>query len=135
MDVKRLKRVPLLSGLSDRQLEQLAGWIDEVDLPSGKKLLGEGTFAYEFVMIESGSATVSVDGVHVNDLGAGDFFGEIALLAAPRRTASVETASPMRAAVITGANFRAMIREFPQIAEKVRVVMEERLRRTGEAAP
>jgi CRP/FNR family transcriptional regulator, cyclic AMP receptor protein len=135
MDVKRLKTIPLFGGLPDRQLEHLAAWIDEVDLPAGKELLGEGTFAYEFVMIESGSATVSIDGVHVNDLGAGDFFGEIALLTAPRRTASVETTSPMRAAVITGAHFRAMIQEFPQIAEKVRAAMEERLRRTGETAP
>jgi CRP/FNR family transcriptional regulator, cyclic AMP receptor protein len=134
MDAQRLKMVPLFSGLTKRQLEQLAEWIDEVDLPAGKKLLAEGTFAYEFVVIESGSASVTIDGHHVNDLGAGDFFGEVALLATPRRTASVETTSPMRAALITGANFRAMIREFPEIEEKVRVAMEERLRRTGDAA-
>jgi CRP/FNR family transcriptional regulator, cyclic AMP receptor protein len=134
MDAQRLKAIPLFDGLSKGQLEQLAGWIDEVDLPAGKKLLGEGTFAYEFVVIESGSASVSIDGEHVNDLGAGDFFGEIALLSSSRRTASVETTSPMRAAVTTGANFRAMIREFPQIEEKVRAAMDERLRRTGETA-
>jgi CRP/FNR family cyclic AMP-dependent transcriptional regulator len=130
MDAARLTTIPLFSDLSKRQLEQLAVWIDEVDLPAGKKLLDEGTFAYEFVVIESGSAAVSIEGRHVNDLGPGDFFGEIALLKTPRRTASVETGSPMRAAVITGANFHAMIREFPQIAEKVRAVMEERLRIT-----
>jgi CRP/FNR family transcriptional regulator, cyclic AMP receptor protein len=134
MDAQQLKSVPLFGGLSKGQLEQLAAWLDEVDLPAGKALLGEGTLAYEFVIIESGSASVSVDGHRVNDLGAGDFFGEVALLATPRRTASVETTSPMRAAVMTGANFRAMIREFPQIAEKVRVAMEERMRRTGDAA-
>lgn len=134
MDMKRLKTVPLFSGLSNHDLEQLAGWVDEVDLPAGKKLLNEGTFAYEFVVIESGTATVSIDGVHVNDLGPGDFFGEIALLATPRRTSSVETTAPMRAGVITGANFRAMIREFPQIADKVRAIMEERMGRTGEAS-
>jgi CRP/FNR family transcriptional regulator, cyclic AMP receptor protein len=128
VDVDRLKTVPLFGGLSHSQLEQLAEWIDEVELPSGKRLLKEGAFAYEFVLIESGTATVSIEGRHVNDLGAGDFFGEIALLAAPRRTASVETTSPMRAGVITGANFRAMIREFPHIAERVYVAMEERLR-------
>jgi CRP/FNR family cyclic AMP-dependent transcriptional regulator len=133
MDVTRLKTVPLFSGLSKPQLEELAGWFDEVDLPAGKRLVSEGAFAYEFVLIESGSATVSIEGRHVNDLGAGDFFGEIALLSTPRRTASVETTSPMRAAVITGANFRAMMREFPGIAEQVRVAMEDRLRRTGEA--
>jgi CRP/FNR family transcriptional regulator, cyclic AMP receptor protein len=134
MDAQQLKTVPLFSGLSKGQLEQLAEWLDEVDLPAGKKLLGEGTLAYEFVIIESGSASVTIDGHPVNDLGAGDFFGEVALLATPRRTASVETTSPMRAAVMSGANFRAMIREFPQVAEKVRVAMDERLQRSGDAA-
>jgi CRP/FNR family transcriptional regulator, cyclic AMP receptor protein len=134
MDFEQLKKVPLFSGLSNRQLDQLAGLMDEVDLPAGKKLLDEGTFAYEFVVIETGSATVIVEGVPVNHLGAGDFFGEIALLATPRRTASVETTSATRVAVITGPNFRAMLREFPQIAERITKVMEERLRRTGEAA-
>jgi CRP/FNR family cyclic AMP-dependent transcriptional regulator len=134
MDAQQLKTVPLFSGLSKGQLQRLAELLDEVDLPAGKKLLGEGTLAYEFVIIESGSASVSIDGHRVNDLGAGDFFGEIALLATPRRTASVETTSPMRAAVMTGANFRSMIREFPQIAEKVRIAMDERTRRTGDPA-
>jgi CRP/FNR family transcriptional regulator, cyclic AMP receptor protein len=133
MDAQQLKTIPLFNGLSKGQLEQLAEWLDEVDLPAGRKLLGEGTLAYEFVIIESGSASVTIDGHQVNDLGAGDFFGEVALLATPRRTASVETTSPMRAAVMTGANFRAMIREFPQIAEQVRVAMEERMRRSGDA--
>ena len=131
MDAQRLKTVSLFSDLSKGQLEQLAGWIDEVDLPAGVKLLDEATFAYEFVVIESGSAAVSIEGRHVNDLGPGDFFGEIALLKTPRRTASVETTSPMRAAVISGANFRAMIRDFPQVAQKVRAVMEARLGVTG----
>jgi CRP-like cAMP-binding protein len=134
MDAQRLKTVPLFSGLSKGQLEQLGEWLDEVDLPPGKRLLGEGSLAYEFVVIETGSASVTIDGHRVNDLGAGDFFGEVALLATPRRTASVETTSAMRAAVMTGVNFRAMVREFPQIAEKVRVAMEERMRRTGDAA-
>ncbi len=133
MDVTRLKTLPLFSGLSNHDLERVATWIDEVDLPAGKKLLAEGTFAYEFVVIEDGTAAVSIDGVHVNDLGPGDFFGEIALLATPQRTSSVETTSPMRAGVMTGANFRAMIRELPQVGERVRVVMEERMLPTGEA--
>jgi CRP/FNR family cyclic AMP-dependent transcriptional regulator len=131
MDAARLKTIPLFSDLSKRQLEQLSVWLDEVDLPAGKKLLDETTFAYEFVVIESGSAAVSIGGHHVSDLGPGDFFGEIALLKGTRRTASVETSSPMRAAVITGPAFRAMVGEFPQIAEKVRAAMETRLQVTS----
>ena len=129
MDAERLQSVPLFSDLNRRQLEQIAQWMDEVDLPAGKEMLGRGSFAYEFVVIESGSASVSIEDRHVNDLGAGDFFGEIALLERPRRTASVQTTAPMHAFVISGANFRAMVREFPQIAGKVRAAMEERLGR------
>src|SRR2546421_5274964 len=131
MDAQRLKAMPLFAGLSRQQLEQLAVWLDEVDLPAGRKLLDQGSFAYEFVIIESGTAAVSIDGEHVNDVGPGEFLGEIALLQAPRRTATVETTSPMRAAVMTGGNFRAMLRELPQVAEKVRAVLDERLSRSG----
>ena len=131
MDAQRLKAMPLFAGLSGQQLEQLAVWLDEVDLPAGRKLLDQGSFAYEFVIIESGTAAVSIDGEHVNDVGPGEFLGEIALLQAPRRTATVETTSPMRAAVMTGGNFRAMLRELPQVAEKVRAVLDERLSRSG----
>src|SRR5439155_598384 len=94
MDAERLQSVPLFSDLTRRQLEQIAQWMDEVDLPAGKELLGRGSFAYEFVIIESGSASVSIEDRHVNDLGAGDFFGGIALLERPRRTASVQATSP-----------------------------------------
>ena len=54
MHATRLKTLPLFSGLSNHDLERVATWIDEVDLPAGKKLLAEGTFAYEFVVIEDG---------------------------------------------------------------------------------
>ncbi len=131
MDAKQLASIPLFAGLSKQQLGHLATLTDEVDLPAGKKILDEGTFAYEFVVIESGTATVTIDGKHVNDLGPGDFFGEIALLEKPRRTASVETTSPMRAIVMTGGEFRAMLRELPLVAERVRGVLDERLSRTG----
>jgi len=38
MDAQRLKTVPLFSGLTKRQLGQLAEWIDEVGLPARSSL-------------------------------------------------------------------------------------------------
>ncbi|TMC50975.1 MAG: cyclic nucleotide-binding domain-containing protein [Chloroflexi bacterium] len=131
MDAARLRSIPLFAALDDKQRKVLAAWMDEVDLPAGKRLMGEGTFAYEFAILESGTASVVAGDRKLRDLGPGDFFGEIGLLASERRTASVETTSPARAIVMTGANFRAMVRELPQVAERVQRAIEERIGRTA----
>ena len=127
MDEKRLKGVPLFESLGKRERKVLAQRADEVDVPEGKHLAREGTFAYEFFVIEAGTAEVIQDGRRIRELGAGDFFGEIGLLESERRTASVIATSPMRLIVLTGPNFRAMQREAPDVAEQVRRTIEERL--------
>lgn len=120
-------RSPSSAGLSKGEREQLARWADEVDVDAGKHLVSQGEFAYEFFVIEAGGAEVTRDGAHVADLGPGDFFGEIALLETERRTASVTATSPMRLVVMHGRDFKAMARELPEVAGKVRAAMAERL--------
>jgi CRP-like cAMP-binding protein len=129
MDPKRLKDVPLFQGLSGKDLSQLGQWTDEVDIPQGKHLAEQGTFAYEFFVIEDGTAEVTRDGESVGTLGAGDFFGEIGLLESERRTATVVATSPMRLVVMTGRDFTHMESEMPHVAEQVRQRIQERLAR------
>ncbi|HXF35761.1 MAG TPA: cyclic nucleotide-binding domain-containing protein, partial [Actinomycetota bacterium] len=85
MDAERLARIPLFQGLSKHEREQVARWADEVDVPAGKHLLDEGRLPHEFFVIEEGTATVTRDGRRLAELGPGDFFGEIAILAEERR--------------------------------------------------
>jgi CRP/FNR family cyclic AMP-dependent transcriptional regulator len=127
LDPKRLRSVPLFEGLSKKELDRLSRSMDEVDLPEGRELAREGTFAYEFFIIEEGTARVTRGGEQVGELEPGDFFGEIGLLESERRTATVTTTSPMQAIVMTGYEFRAMERDQPQIAQQVRRMIEERL--------
>lgn len=127
MDPKRLQSVPLFEALSKKELERLSRNMDEIELPEGKELASEGTFAYEFFVIEEGTASVSREGKKVRDLGPGDFFGEIGLLEAERRTASVAATSQIQAIVMTGYDFRSMEREQPEIATKIRSAIEQRL--------
>ena len=129
MDSNRLREIPLFAGLGKRELEQLGSWTDEVDVPEGQVLGREGSVAYEFFVIEQGRAAVTIDGDQVAQLGPGDFFGEIGLLAAERRTATVTALEPMRLVVMFGREFRSMERQMPAVAAKVRAAIEERLAR------
>lgn len=130
METKRLKSIPLFAALSGAQLDKLARWTDEVEVPAGARLTRQEGFAHEFAIIEDGAAAVYRDGEKINDLGPGDFFGEIGLLdEGARRTADVVASTPMRLIVMFGRDFRQMEREMPEVAETVRAAMEERLAR------
>lgn len=126
MNADRLKKLPLFRDLPHKQLERIALWADEVDLPAGKPLIAEGNFAHEFFVIESGTAEVEHEGTHIADLGPGDFFGEMALLEHQRRSANVTTSAPMRAIVMHAREFAAMDAEMPGITERIRGVMRAR---------
>jgi CRP/FNR family cyclic AMP-dependent transcriptional regulator len=129
MDPKRLKDISLFKRLSRKDLTHLGHWTDEVDVPEGKRLAEQGTFAYEFLVIEDGTADVIQDGERIRSLGPGDFFGEIGLLESERRTATVVATSPMRLIVMTGRDFSAMRSEMPHIAKQIQEEIEVRLAR------
>ena len=129
MDPKRLKDVSLFRGLSGKDLSQLGRWTDEVEVPDGKRLAEQGTFAYEFFVIEDGTADVIKDKERITTLGPGEFFGEIGLLESERRVADVVATSPMRLIVITGRDFEAMRAQMPHVCKQVEEKIQERLRR------
>ena len=129
MDAERLRSIPLFAELSARDRGEVARFADEVTVPAGKKLAEEGQFAYEFFVIEQGTAEVTKDGRVLAQLGPDDFFGEIGLVESERRTATVTATSPMELIVIFGPSFRRLEREFPEIAKQIRTAIRERLER------
>lgn len=128
MDVASVKRIPLFALLSEKDQRKVAQLADEVDVAAGTHLVDEGKFAHEFFVIEDGDAEVVHDGKTVATLTSGDFFGEIALLAAERRNASVIAKTPMKLIVIFGPNFRSLEGELPEIHERVQEAIKLRSR-------
>jgi CRP-like cAMP-binding protein len=126
MDAARLKKLPLFSDLSDKEREQIARWADDVEVQPGKHLIDQGQFGYEFFVIEEGKAEVKRGDEVIAQLGPGDFFGEIALLEADRRNASVVASEPMRTIVMTRQQFISMEEAMPSVAAQIRQAVEAR---------
>jgi CRP/FNR family transcriptional regulator, cyclic AMP receptor protein len=126
MQPQELKSVPLFAALNKDELRFVAQQADGVDVSAGKRLAAEGQFAYEFFVIEDGTAEVTRGGKAVATLGPGDFFGEIGLLESERRTATVTAQSPMRLIVLTGGAFRMIERQMPSVAARIREAIEQR---------
>jgi CRP-like cAMP-binding protein len=127
VDARKLEGVGLFSTLSRQDLERIARWMDELDVPDGKELTSEGGYGHEFFVIEEGEASVRHADREIATLGPGDFFGEIALLETERRTATVVSTSAMRLLVMFEREFKQMERELPAVADRVRSAIYARL--------
>lgn len=125
--VELIKGVPLFAELDNKHLDEVASIADEIDLPGGRDLTVEGKPGREFMVIIEGEATVRRGDQEINRLGAGDFFGEIALLEDRPRTATVTAETPIRALVITDRSFRTLLEHSPDIEDKVQSARTARL--------
>src|SRR4029453_6344802 len=130
MDVAKLDALQLFDGLSAQQREMVANYAVEVDVPEGKVLVRDGALAWDFYVIEEGSADVRRGQKILATLGAGDFFGEMGAMASDqRRTASVVATSPMKAIRLTTHQLRRIADESPDITERLRTAIADREQR------
>ena len=95
VDTARLREIPLFAGFSEPELAAIAGVAGELEAPAGTVLTAEGDFGHSFFAVEEGRADVLRGDQRIAGLGPGDVFGEIALLASGRRTASVVAVTPI----------------------------------------
>jgi CRP-like cAMP-binding protein len=133
VDAGRLRAIPLFAGLSDPELESLAGVAGELAVAEGAAIATEGDFGHAFFAIEEGEAEVLQGDDSIATLGPGDVFGEIALLSSGRRTASVVAVTPMRLISLFKTDVWRLEREAPAVAEALRETVRERLARSGPA--
>lgn len=125
--VDLISRVPLFARCSKKELRLIANLADQIEWPEGKTVIKEGRPGSEFFILIDGTASVSQGGGKVRDLGAGEWVGEIALVANVPRTATVVTSSPVRALVLTRGGFSRLIEDSPSIAARVLEGLGERV--------
>ena len=123
-----LRRVPLFAELDDDHVRRLADEFSRRSFSAGDVIATEGEGGRTFFVIEEGEATVSVGGEDVGTLGAGDAFGEIALIDRDPRSASVRATTDMTAYMLPIWSFRPVVESSPEMLWKLLESMAARLR-------
>ena len=126
--VDLIRRVPLFSDLTDRELKAVAGSMKERTFKAGDTVMQEGKGGVGFFVIDDGTASVSVGGQERGKLGSGDYFGEIALIADIDRTATITADGDLRCYGMTFWDFRPLVEGNASIAWKLLQKMAERLK-------
>jgi CRP-like cAMP-binding protein len=127
-----LSKVPLFADLGQRDLEMVGRLADEVTVPAGKVLAAEGSGGHEFFVILDGTVRITQGSRHLADLGSGDFFGELAMIANVPRTATATATTAANLLVVAHREFTTLLADQPRIRDKVMIAVARRL---AERAP
>ncbi|MEE8375162.1 MAG: cyclic nucleotide-binding domain-containing protein [Acidimicrobiia bacterium] len=128
--INALGRIPLFSELSKKELVFLARMTTEVDVREGSTLVRQGEMGREAMIIESGTAVVRRNNRKIDDLGPGDFFGEMSLIDHMPRNADVVATSDMTVLVMDSREFSTVLDTYPKVAVKILKTVVERLVKT-----
>ena len=96
VDQADINQLSAFKTLSPAELERLAAVAERVSVEGpGVEITVQGDFGHSVFVVLEGDARVVVDGQEVGRLSRGDLFGEIAVIASGRRTATVESLGDM----------------------------------------
>jgi CRP-like cAMP-binding protein len=116
MDIDELRAFPPLAEMSDAGLERVASCAAELDAEAGQVIAMPGDPGSGMFVIREGTVTVELRSGRIV-LGAGDFFGELALLVDDgARVARVRATSTVRCLSIPREDFLALVETEPSFA-------------------
>jgi hypothetical protein len=126
-----LRSVSLFRPLPITALERLAAGMRSTTYAPGATLMTEGEPGTFYAVIDRGQVDVSANGHMLRRQGHGDGIGEIALLRALPRTATVTAVGPVEAWIIDCGTFLEAVTGHPDSQRAATAVVEERLGRGG----
>jgi MFS family permease len=109
-----LRSIPFLEALPTYELEQLSRRAEWLDVPAGQVVITQGDVGDRFYVIAEGHFAVSIDGVRrPGALAPGTGFGEVALLHAVPRTATITADTDGRLLTLRADDFLAAVTGSP----------------------
>lgn len=123
---KLVAGVPLFTKLDALRISEIVGLLQPKLIPPHYTIVRRDDRADAMYFIVSGEVEVDTPtGIH--RLSSGDFFGEIALLKEPTRTATVIAVTKCQLLILGTYDFRKLVEETPEMRETLTRVMEERV--------
>ena len=137
MDVANLRAVPLFSSLDSKATAELGQFLTIHDYPKSATIFRKGDPGDAMYLIDLGKVGISIadaDGhvVTLAELGAGDFFGEMAMLDGQGRSANAIALEDSRVAKLTRDDFLLFVKSDPRVTVELLTALTHRLRRTDE---
>jgi CRP/FNR family cyclic AMP-dependent transcriptional regulator len=126
MDAAELKQIPLFSHLSKKEIDLIARHADEVTLPAGSVIMREGDVAREVCVVLEGSVSVTQGGKHLKDLGPGEVVGEMGVVDAVHRNATVTALTEVRLVVMFGPEFTGVSDEIAAVRKGIAEIIAAR---------
>ena len=116
LDLPALEHSQLLKHLSAIERHRLLEHLDHVFVPQGTPIVREGEDADHMFFVLEGQARLLRGALDIGALRPGDHFGELGLVGARRRVASVIAEGPMRLARMSHANWHRLMDDEPRLA-------------------
>lgn len=113
------RNLPIFAGCTEEELAEIDRLADEVHVEAGRTIIRQGDLGQEFAVIVEGEADVVKDGKVVAGIGPGAYFGEVALLDAVARTASVVARTDMVLEVIDRRGFNTLLDDLPRLSRSM----------------
>lgn len=123
-----VSKVPFFQSLDPSAIAEITHKLRRLEVPSNTAVVRRGRIGDCMYFIADGEVQVDVKPVPVR-LGAGAFFGELALLGDSVRTANVSTTQPSTLLILDLADFRTFMAHHPDLA---RIIDAEGQRRRTE---
>ena len=128
-----LVNVPIFRELPAREIESLGRSMQERTYEAGAVIVRQGDPGLGFFLITEGKVEVTHDGHRVREMGAGEFFGEMALMEERPRTATVTARERTKCFQLVKWDFRALLKQDPDVAVRMLEVVVQRLREHPDA--
>src|SRR5215216_2803441 len=117
--VELLRKVDLFEGLTTKELASVADACKWAQFRDGDNIVTQGEPSARLYIITDGTAEVRVHGKKVDEIGPGDYFGEIAVIDGEPRAATVTATSPVSALSLANFNVKVLVRTMPDIGLKM----------------
>ena len=126
-DLALLRQVSFFGPLPFATVEHLASELQPATYEPGDVIIRKGEPGERFYIIAEGRACAAKDGEQLREMGAGESFGEIALLRRIPRTATVTAMTRLEVRTLARGEFLAAVTGHPESGQSAEEVVSTRL--------